>query len=52
MLNAAEKPFAYVLFAIFAVLQYMFEWQILFYGFISYVVYRVIKWVIRRGQNR
>lgn len=52
MLNVAEKPFAYVLFGIFAVLQYAFEWQIAFYGIILYVVYRLIKWVVRRARDR
>ena len=52
MLNVVEKPFAYILFGIFAALQYFFEWQILFYGAILYVVYRLIKWAIRRARNR
>lgn len=52
MLNVAEKPFAYVLYGIFAVLQYLFEWQILFYGIILYAVYRLIKWVIRKVRDR
>lgn len=52
MLNVAEKPFAYVLFGIFAALQYFFEWQILFYGAILYVLYRLIKWGIRKVRDR
>lgn len=52
MLNVAEKPFAYILFGIFAALQYFFEWQILFYGAILYVVYRLIKWAVRRARDR
>ena len=52
MLNVAEKPFAYVLFGIFTALQYFFEWQILFYGAIVYVLYRLIKWGVRRVRDR
>lgn len=52
MLNFAEKPFAYVLFGIFAALQYFFEWQILFYGAILYALYRLAKWGIRKARDR
>ncbi len=52
MLNVAEKPFAYVLLALFTVGQYLFKWQIAFYGIILYVVYRVIRLVIRKVRNR
>lgn len=52
MLNVAEKPFAYVLFALYTVLQYIFEWKVIFYGIILYTVYRLIKWVIRKVRDR
>lgn len=47
-----EKPFAYVTYGILAALQYFFEWQIIFYGVLMYVVYRFIKWGIGRWRNR
>ncbi len=50
--NATEKPFAYVMFAILAVLQYLFQYQILFYGVILYVVYRLIKLLVRKIRDR
>lgn len=46
--SMAEKPFAYVMFAVFALLQYLFEWKVVFYGVILYVLYRIFKWIIRR----
>ncbi len=52
ILNTARKPFAYVLLAMFATLQYIFEWKILFYGIISYVLYRLFRWIIRRVRDR
>lgn len=50
--NAMEKPFAYVMLAVLTLLQYFFEWPILFYGIILYVVYRILKWGINKIRNR
>lgn len=50
--NTAEKPFAYVMLVILAILQYAFEWKVVFYGIIFYVLYRLLKWVVRRVRNR
>lgn len=52
MINTAEKPFAYVLLALFTIGQYIFQWQILFYGVLLYVLYRLIRFVARRVWNR
>ncbi|MFZ2303582.1 MAG: hypothetical protein WAV98_02195 [Minisyncoccia bacterium] len=46
--NTAEKPFAYIMLAILTLLQYFLEWQIVFYGVLLYVMYRLIKWTARR----
>lgn len=50
--NTAEKPFAYVMLASLALLQYSFEWKFVFYGIILYVLYRLIKWGIGKIRNR
>lgn len=50
--NAAEKPFAYVMLASLAMLQYAFEWKVVFYGVAFYVLYRLLKLVVRRVRNR
>lgn len=47
-----EKPFAYIMYAILALLQYFFEWRILFYGVILYTLYRLLKWGIAKIRNR
>ena len=52
MLNITEKPFAYFMFALFGALQYLFEWQVLFYGVIVYTFYRIIKWIVRKIRSR
>lgn len=52
MLNTAEKPFAYVLLALLTIGQYIFQWQILFYGILLYVMYRLIRWLAMRVWNR
>ncbi len=52
MWNTAEKPFAYVMLALLATIQYIFEWYLLFYGIILYVLYRLIKWIIHRVRDR
>lgn len=48
MINTAEKPFAYVLLALFTIGQYLFQWQIIFYGILLYILYRLIRWGARR----
>lgn len=50
--NFAEKPFAYIKFALLALLQYFFEWQIIFYGVLIYGLYRLIRFVAGRIINR
>ncbi len=50
--STAEKPFAYVTLAILTVLQYLFEWKVVFYGVALYVSYRLFKWIIRRVRGR
>ena len=52
MLNTAEKPFAYVMLALFTASQYIFEWKVFFYGVLLYVFYRIIRWVVRKVRNR
>lgn len=47
-----EKPFAYAMYGTYALLQYFFQWQIIFYGALLYVVYRLIKWGISKFRNR
>lgn len=46
--NTTEKPFAYAMLATVSTLEFIFEWKIVFYVIILYVLYRVIKWVARR----
>lgn len=50
--NATQEPFAYVMLAIYTLLQYIFQWQVLFYGLILYAIYRFIKWVARKIRDR
>lgn len=50
--NVAEKPFAYAMFAAVGALQFIFEWRVVFYGIILYVVYRVIKWIVAKIRDR
>ncbi len=50
--NTAEKPFAYVMLAGLTLLQYLFEWKVVFYGVILYTAYRIIKWIVRRFRDR
>jgi hypothetical protein len=52
MLNTAEKPFAYVALAVLTLGQYIFEWQVVFYGIILYVLYRIIRWIVRKVRNK
>ncbi len=52
ILNTAKKPFAYVMLGLFTVLHYIFEWKILFYGIIFYILYRLFRWIIRRFRDR
>ncbi len=50
--SATEKPFAYVAYGVLALLQYFFEWRILFYGVLFYVLYRMIKWAVQKIRDR
>ncbi len=50
--DGAEKPFAYVALATLAFLQYLFEWKIVFYGVVLYILYRIFRWLIRKIRNR
>lgn len=50
--EVTEKPFAYISFAVLALLQYFFEWKIIFYGVSLYILYRLVKWVIGKIRNR
>lgn len=50
--DTAEKPFAYVTLALFTLLQYFFEWKIVFYTVVLYGLYRLIKWTIGKIRNR
>ncbi|MCK9344919.1 MAG: hypothetical protein M0P64_02185 [Candidatus Pacebacteria bacterium] len=50
--NVAEKPFAYVMLGLYALLQYFFEWQIIFYSVLFYITYRLLKYLARRIWNR
>lgn len=50
--SATEKPFAYATFAILALIQYFFEWKIVFYTVSLYVIYRLIRWVVQYVRNR
>lgn len=52
MLNTAEKPFAYVMLAILTAAQYFFQWQIIFYGVLIYILYRLIRWGAKRVWER
>lgn len=49
--NAAEKPFAYAMLAAVSVAQFAFEWRVVFYVVILYVLYRLIKWGVSRVRN-
>ncbi|MBI3634155.1 MAG: thrombospondin type 3 repeat-containing protein [Candidatus Yonathbacteria bacterium] len=50
--HAAEKPLAYAMLAALGLLQYVFEWQIIFYGLFLYSLYRVAKWVVVKIRNK
>lgn len=50
--DATKRPLTYISFAILALLQYFFEWKILFYGVSFYVLYRLLKWGIGKIRNR
>lgn len=52
MLNTAEKPFAYVMLALFTIGQYIFEWKVLFYGIAIYLLYRFARWCVGKVRNR
>ena len=50
--SSVEKPFAYVKYAFFAVLQYFFEWQIIFYSVFLYILYRLARSTLGRVWDR
>lgn len=50
--NATKKPFAYAMLASLALLEYTFKWQVVFYGIMLYVAYRIVKWTVRRVRDR
>jgi hypothetical protein len=50
--STMEKPYAYVTYGILALLQYFFEWKVLFYGVLFYGLYRLAKWGIQKVRNR
>ena len=50
--NATQEPFAYVMLAVYTVLQYIFQWPVLFYGVILYVLYRLIRWMAGKIRDR
>lgn len=50
--SATEKPLAYVMYAILALLQYFFAWKIVFYSVSFYVIYRLLKWGIGKIRDR
>lgn len=52
MINSTEKPLAYVSYFALAVLQYFFEYKIIFYVVVFYVLYRALKWVIQKVRRR
>ncbi|MDD5152939.1 MAG: hypothetical protein PHS95_03035 [Candidatus Pacebacteria bacterium] len=52
MLDTAEKPLAYILWGIFAALQYVFEWKILFYGILLYILYILLRWGTRKLRKK
>jgi hypothetical protein len=47
-----EKPFTYVMYALFALLQYFFKWWIIFYAVAFYIIYRLFKWGIQKIRNQ
>ena len=50
--SSAEKPFAYVRLALYTVLQYLFMWNVIFYGILLFILYRIFKWGILWFRNR
>lgn len=53
--DLAQKPIAYVLFGLYALAEYFFTTKIIFYGFVLYVVYRMLRfifWKIRSWRDR
>ncbi len=52
VINSAEKPLAYVSYFALAVAQYFFEYKVIFYVVIFYVLYRVLRWIIQKVRRR
>lgn len=50
--DTTEKPAAYAMLALLTFAQYVFEWKVLFYGIIFYVLYRLVRWFVRRARER
>jgi len=48
----AEKPLAYVSYFVLAVLQYFFEYKVIFYVVVFYILYRALKWVTQKIRRR
>lgn len=52
VVTSAEKPLAYVSYFAFALLQYFFEYKVIFYVVVFYFLYRALKWVIQKVRRR
>lgn len=50
--TTAEKPLAYAMLASLAMLQYAFDWRIIFYGAIVFLLFVFLRWGIRRIRNQ
>lgn len=50
--TSAEKPLAYLSYFVFAILQYFFEYKVIFYVVTFYILYRILKWIIRKIRHR
>ncbi len=50
--STTEKPLAYAMLASLAMLQYAFDWRIVFYGAIAFLLLVFIRWGVRRVRNR
>ena len=50
--NATEKPFAYVMYGAYALLQFIFQYMIVFYAVGLYLVYRIGRWIVWKVRGR
>lgn len=50
--STTEKSLAYVELGALTAAQYFFEWPVIFYGVILYIVYRFLRWGIMKVRNR